>query len=168
MTAAELENKIKQTVGIIKTGTVKVLAVEWRRSVTRNFEVGGRPAWTPRKRISKRQKGTKLLVISGAMKNVSTIPDFSNYSVTLRSDPRAKAYSRIHNEGGEINMPPRKLNFRKNKSGKTVFASSSHKKIIKSSTGKAYVIKIPKREYTNIPESDFPRIVTSIKQQLSL
>lgn len=168
MDSAQLNNAINQAIVKIKSGTIKVLAVEWRRSIIGNFNAGGRPPWTPRKSISKKQRGTNILVISGAMKNVSTIPDVASLQVTLKVDPRARAYARIHNEGGTINMPARELKFRKNKSGRTVFASSSHKKISKQTIGKAHIIKIPQREYTNIPQEDFPRIVSAIKQGLSL
>lgn len=168
MNSEQISRAVNEAVGRIKSGTLKVLAVEWRRSIVRNFESGGRPKWTPRKKISKRQRGTKILVISGAMKNVSTVSDFGNYIINLKVDPRAKDYARIHNEGGTINMPARKLKFRKNKSGRTVFASSKNKRITKETTSRAYVVKIPKREYTNIPADDYPRIISALKQQLSL
>ena len=168
MNSIQLTQAVNEAVSKIKSGTLKTLAIEWRRSITKNFESGGRPGWEKRKKISKKQRGTNILVISGAMKNVSTVSDFSNYTISLKVDPRAKAYARIHNEGGTINMPARKLKFRKNKSGRTVFASSKHKRVSKETTGKAYVITIPKREYTNIPADDYPRIISAIKQQLQL
>lgn len=160
----QIENLLKEKIASIKRNTLKACAIQWQQTIRRNFEQGGRPAWQARKRISKRQKGTKILVISGAMKNVSAVADPSMNIVTLKIDPRARAYAKIHNEGGTINMPARALKFRKNKSGRTVFASSKHKKIIKETTGKAYVIKMPKREYTNVPLDDFnSRWVPAIK-----
>lgn len=161
---SQIEKLLKDKIVEIKQNTLKACAIEWRRTITKNFESKGRPIWAARKRISKRQRGTNILVISGAMKNVSTVPDFESSSVILKVDPRARAYAKIHNEGGVINMPARNLKFRKNKKGRTVFASSSHKKIIKETTGKAYRITIPKREYTNVPQDDFPRWVSTIKQ----
>lgn len=167
----DLENKMVGLVSQIQSGTLKVLAVEWRRSVTKNFQSGGRPAWQARSPIyarSKRAKGTKIMKISGALMNVNTDIDIGQSAVKLMMDPRAKAYAKVHNEGGTINMPPRKLKFRKSKSGRTVFAGSKHKKIIKTTTSKAYTVNMPKREFTNIPQEDFPRIVSAIKQQLKL
>lgn len=161
----EIEKALQEKLQSIKSNTLKACAIEWRRTITKNFETGGRPAWQARKRISKKQKGTKLMVISGALKNVSTVPDTALSIVTLKIDPRARAYAKIHNEGGVINMPARALKFRKNKSGRTVFASSAHKKITKETTGKAYIIKMPKREYTNVPQEDFnTRWLSTIKQ----
>jgi phage gpG-like protein len=164
----QTQQAIEQALTKIKSGTVKALAIEWRKSITKNFDSKGRPAWPARKRISKKQRGTNILVISGAMKNVSTVPNIAQLTVTLTVDPRAKAYAKIHNEGGKINMPARELKFRKNRQGRTVFASAQAKKVAKTTTSAAYTIVIPKREYTNIPREDFPRIVEAIKQQIKL
>lgn len=166
----EVENAVTQLVSKIERGTLTTLGVEWERSVRQNFRAGGRPAWAPRSpryARSKKARGTKLMKISGALMNVNAVPDFNRNAVTLNMDPRARAYAKIHNEGGVINMPPRKINFRKSK-GRTVFAGRSHKKISKTATSKGYIIKMPKREFTNIPLDDFNRIGNSIKQYLQL
>jgi phage gpG-like protein len=167
MNATELKKVLDEVVPKIRAGVVKVAAVEWRKTVHKNFTSKGRPAWPVRKKISKKQRGTNILVISGALKNVSTVPDIAAGKVTLHADPRAKAYAKIHNEGGRIDMPPRELKFRKSK-GRTVFASSQHKKVTKKTTSKAYTINIPKREFTNIPAEDFPRWVETMKRVIKL
>lgn len=146
-----------------------IFGIEWERTVRRNFEVGGRPKWTPRKRISKKQKGRNILVISGALKNYKASTDGTN--VVLVPDPRARDYAAIHNKGGVINIPARTQKFRKVKteSGKTrsVFASRRHKRFEEKQI-KAYQIKMPKREQTNIPQEDIPRWVQAIKQFIKL
>src|ERR1043166_5561032 len=128
MSFEDIENKLNSLSAEVKTTGLKVLAVEWRRSVVKNFEAGGRPAWTPRKHISKRQQGRNILVISGALKNVSTTIDESTSSVILIPDKRAAAYAAIHNLGGVIHVPARTLKFPK-KNGRSVFASNKHKRI---------------------------------------
>ena len=163
-----LEN-IKKSVQTVKAGALKVLAVEAERSIRKNFDEGGRPKWTPRKRISKRQKGTNILVISGAMKNV--IATAENDKVVVRVNPLAREYAAIQNFGGVINMPARTIKFRekKNAGGKrTVFASSRHKKITKQVTTKPYAIKIPARPFMVIPAEDYTRILNAIKSQIKL
>lgn len=70
-----------------------------------------------------------------------------NGQVTIVSD---KPYSKIHNEGGLINMPARTttLAFKKKKDGKTVFAKNDKKATYaqKAKVG-AHVIPIPKRQF---------------------
>ena len=107
------------------------------------------------------------MVISGALSNVNTVPDLVANKVTLTADPRARAYAKIHNEGGTIEMPPREVKFRK-KGKRTVFAGSRHKKTTKTTTTAAYVINMPKREFTNVPRADFPRWVDTIKRTIKL
>ena len=162
----KISENIRKVIGAVKAGTLKVLAVEAERSIRHNFDEGGRPKWLPRKRISKRQKGTNILVISGAMKNV--IAEAEGDKVTVRVNPLAREYAAVQNYGGTINMPARNLKFRKNKTGKTVFASSRHKRITKEVTSKPYQIKIPARPFMVIPEQDFQRILNAIKSQIKL
>jgi len=173
MSLAEIENKFNQFVERVKPGILKVIGIEWDRTVNKNFEAGGRPTqWEPRKKISKKQRGKNILVISGALKNYSTTVDVPASTVTLVPDPRARDYSKIHDQGGVINIPAGTKKFRNKKtaSGKTrsVFASNKHKKFEEKST-KAYTVNIPKREHTNIPLDDFnTRWFNSIKQFLKL
>ena len=163
-----LEN-IKKSVQTVKAGALKVLAVEAERSIRKNFDAGGRPKWQARKRISKRQKGTNILVISGAMKNVLASVDGDR--VTVRVSPTARDYAEIQNSGGTINMPARAIKFREKKNAggtRTVFASSRHKKITKQVTTKPYAIKIPARPFMVIPAEDYTRILNAIKSQIKL
>lgn len=151
---------------IAKSVILKVSAVEWERSVRMNFEASGRPEkWAPRKHTNKKQKGRKILVISGALKNYRAI--VRENEVVMAADPRARAYSKIHNEGGVINVPERKRKFRKNKAGKSVFASKKHKNT-EEKTIRAHTITIPQRMHTNIPKSDLPRWINTFKQFLKL
>lgn len=166
MEASELKSKINSIVENVKKQSLKVLAIEGEKSIAKNFEVGGRPSWKARKRISKKQRGRKLLVISGAMKNVRA--RVLSDRVQLVTDARARAYAKIQNEGGLINMPAREMKFRKGKSGKTVFASNEHKRISKTTSGKAYTIKIPARRYMVIPEEDFQRILEQLKSGIKI
>lgn len=170
MKFSDLENEVAKVIERIERGTLSALSVEWTRSIQQNFRSGGRPAWAPRSpryARSKRARGTKLMKISGALMNVIPVTDYGRNMITLNIDPRARAYAKIHNEGGIINMPPRAIKFRALK-GKTVFAGRMHKKITKTTVSKGYIIRMPKREFTNIPPDDFPRITNTIKQYLQL
>jgi phage gpG-like protein len=166
----KISENIKKIVQQVKSDALKVLAIEAERSIRKNFDEGGRPKWTPRKRISKRQRGTNILVISGAMKNV--IATQEGDKVVVRVNPLAREYAAIQNFGGAINMPGRNIKFRekKNKYGNTVsvFASSRHKRISKEVTSKPYQIKIPARPFMTIPEQDYQRILNAIKSQIKL
>lgn len=177
MNFAEVKAAIDKAIPEITRGVVKACAIEWRKTVHKNFESKGRPSWPSRKKISKRQRGTNILVISGALKNVSTVPDLTLNKVTLSADPRAKAYAQIQNEGGTIDMPAREIRFRNKRTGgkgedgksttRSVFASSKQK-ASKTVMGKAYSIRIPARQFTNVPQEDFPRWVSTMKKIIKL
>lgn len=158
MDAAEAGNKIIFITKQIVPRILKALAIEGEKSIRRNFEAGGRPKWIPRKRISKKQRGTNILVISGSLKNVVSKINSGDNSVSLITNPRARAYARIQQEGGTIDMPARNIRFRKSK-GRIVFASHRHKNIHHETMGRAYQIKIPARPYLIIPPEDYPGIV---------
>jgi hypothetical protein len=72
-------------------------------------------------------------------------------------------YSKIQQEGGVINHPGRTLKFRKKK-GKTVFAGEKHKRIVKETQGKPYIITLKPRPFLIIPAMDTPRIIASIRR----
>jgi len=167
----DIESKIESAIDNIKRGTLNVLSVEWTKSVRQNFRAGGRPAWQPRSvryARSKKAKGTNIMRISGALMNVNTVPNYTTNTVEMKMDPRARAYAKIHNEGGTINMPARKIKFKKSKAGRTVFAGRDSKRIVKETVSKPYIIKIPKREFTNFPNEDFGNVVTRLKAHLQL
>ncbi len=164
MNSTEVGNKILQYIESKKSAVLKAIGIEAEISIRKNFEAGGRPTWIPRKHISKRQQGTNILVISGALKNVSAVTDASGNKVTIVTDPRARAYAKIQHEGGTIDMPGRTHRFRKNKAGRIVFASSKHKRIVKEVQGGAYKIVIPARPFMVIPPDDYPRIISVAKE----
>lgn len=168
----DITNKLNAMNARLKPAVLNVFAIEWEKSVRKNFEAGGRPdKWKPRKKISKKQKGTNILVIRGALKNYRATVEEASSRVILTADPRARQYAQIHNEGGVINIPSRTVKHRvkKYKDGRkrTVFASSKHKKFTETQT-KAYSITIPKREHTNIPEMDKSRILNAVKQLIKI
>lgn len=164
---SELAKQLEAYESKYKKVILNVAAIEWERTVQKNFEAGGRPEkWQPRKRVSKKQKGTNILVIRGALKNYRATINESSGEIILTADPRARAYARIHDQGGEINIPARTVRHRQKryKDGRrrTVFASSKHTKITNETQTKSYTIVIPKRMHTNIPQEDFPRIMNAI------
>jgi hypothetical protein len=65
-------------------------------------------------------------------------------------------------------MPGRKIRFRENKSGRTVFAKNAHKRITKESLAKPYTINIPPRPYLLIPEEDYSKLLDAAVAALKL
>lgn len=155
----QLSAKLRQEIKVIKIKAVKILAIESEKSIRMNFDAGGRPTpWTPRKTVSKRQRGRKLLVISGALKNVSARPDTVNLKVELTTDPRASAYAATHQFGAKIQKPAGTMRFKPGGG----FASKKHKRTITKET-KAATIEIPARPFMIIPPQDYPRIIRMIQ-----
>ena len=170
MTLEQITANLTKLTGDIKKKAVAVIEVEAVKSIKKNFEVGGRPAWKPSIKRGK-LKGTKTLVVSGALSDVSASADPSAGTVTITANPASRAYAKIQNEGGEINMPSRAVRRRtatkgKNK-GKTVFASSRHKKATETRT-KAYKIVIPARPFMVIPPEDIEGIKNKIKSAINI
>lgn len=168
MNEAEVKKFLEGAFNKVKVKALNVLEIEGPKIIKRNFASGGRPVkWKPRKSVSKKQKGTKLMVVSGNLSNVSAVKNEADSSVTLITNQLARAYARIHQEGGIINQPARVLRFRikKYKSGlkRTVFASSKHKKIIKETLSKSYQIKMPARPYLVIPPDELNRVIKLIR-----
>ncbi len=170
MSLQEIENNLKKILNDLVSSKVKsALETEAVKSIQRNFEQGGRPAWTPSKK-SKKNAGTKTLVVSGNMSQITahTQPVADGFEIVLMPGPKAKAYSRIQHEGGTIRMPGRKIRFRENQSGRNVFAKNSHKRITKETLSKPYTINIPARPYLVIPEEDYPKLLDAAVAALKL
>lgn len=135
-----------------------IIEIEAQRSIKKNFEVGGRPTpWKPSKK-NKKTRGTKTLVVSGALSSPSAVRDDAEGSVTLITNPLTRAYARIHQEGGTIYHPGRHLRFRvktyKDKSKRTVFAGVKHKRLSKITWSQPYTVVMPARPYMVIPQED--------------
>jgi phage gpG-like protein len=163
--------RIKEVTESVRRQALAVIETEAVKSVQKNFEVGGRPAWAPSTKRGK-AKGTKTLVVSGDLSEVSAVADFAASTVTLITSPKARAYARIQNEGGTINMPARTVRTRtvtagKNK-GRSVFAKNSHKRGVKETQSKPYRIVIPARPYMVIPPEDITKIINTIKSNIKL
>jgi len=155
MNSNEIVNKLNKYIAEKKSATKKVLLIEGEKSIQMNFDAGGRPtAWQQRKRISKRQRGTNILVISGALKNVRGLE--TEFGIKLTTDPRASKYARIQNEGGIINRSAGKVRIYKGR-----FARKGAKRY-KEVPAKAGVIKIPARRVMIIPQSDYSRILNAV------
>lgn len=166
MNENEVKKFLEAAVAQVKRKALNIIAVAARKSIIKNFDQGGRPTpWKPSKK-PKKYKGTKTLVRSGMLKNVAATTDYADSSVTLTTNPAARAYARIHQEGGTINMPARTLRFRKKKykSGevKTVFASKKNKRIKMVKQTKPYTITIRPRPYMVIPQEDIDAMINKI------
>lgn len=144
-----------------------IIEIEAQKSIKKNFEVGGRPTpWKPSKK-SKKHRGTKTLVVSGALSSPSAVRNDDESSVTLISNPLTRSYARIHQEGGTIYQPARLLRFRKktykDKSSRIVFAGAKHKRIVKATTSKPYTVVMPQRKWLVIPQEDIDHMIKLIE-----
>lgn len=170
MTPEEMQEYLIDKVARVKSKALQIIAVEAMKSIKKNFEVGGRPTWPPSKKLRK-QPGSKTLIVSGNLSNVSATINEADSSVTLTTNPLSKAYARIQQEGGTINHPAREMRFRqkryKDKSVRTVFASQQ-KRITKTVMSKAYKTVIPARPYLTIPQSDLDAMLQKIKEGIGL
>lgn len=140
----------------------KVLLIEGEKSIQKNFEVGGRPNPWKKSKKSRKNKGTKTLVISGALKNVRGMETEQGVKFTV--DPRAKDYARIQNDGGVINRAGGKLKMENRKGKKKLFVSMKRKTKYKEKTYKPYQIRIPARPFMVIPKEDHGQIVEAVKK----
>jgi phage gpG-like protein len=168
--ANEVENNLRRVIQEVKSTALKVMEIEALRSIQKNFESGGRPKWIPSKKKGK-LKGTKTLVVTGALREVSAVKDEAASSVTLITSPDSRAYARIQHEGGTINIPPRTMARRTKKDGRSVFAKKNRElkraKQIDVSFSKAHTIRIPARPFLVIPPEDYPGIVEAIRRAVS-
>lgn len=128
-----------------------------RSSVLENFEVGGRPKWTPLKAATiKRKRGkTSILVDKGILKGVTAQADAKSARVGVQ--PAAKAYAAINQFGGTINHPGGTAYFPK-KDGEIVFVSNARARPSMPRT-KPHRITIPARPYLVLQDEDIQLIL---------
>lgn len=169
MTVDQINNKIQEFITKAKSVSLKRIEVEALNSIRKNFESGGRPRWTPSIKRGK-TKGTKTLVVSGNLSNVGSNIDIAGSQVVLTSNPIARPYARIQQEGGTINRKASTQARRAKKDGRSVFASkkrdSGKANKVNVSFSKAYQIRIPPRPYLVIPPEDFDRILKAVESEI--
>lgn len=165
----EIQSKLNSVIQDIRIKGLKAIEIEAVRSIQKNFEVGGRPAWIPSKKKGK-LKGTKTLRVTGALSQVSAVRNDAESSITLITNPASRAYARIQQEGGTINISPRTMARRKKRNNQSVFASkrrdTGKAKKVDVSFSKGHQIKIPARPYLVIPPEDYPVILNAVTKAL--
>jgi phage gpG-like protein len=170
-TFKELEDTITHLIEDIQVKALKVIEIEGVRSIQKNFEVGGRPKWIPSQKKGK-AKGTNTLRITGALSSITAVADFNSHRVTFHPGPGARAYARIHQEGGIINRKASTSARRTKRDGRSVFASkrrdTGRAKKVDVSFSKAYSIVIPARPYMVIPPEDIPVMINAITRAIQL
>jgi phage gpG-like protein len=90
-------------------------------SFQKNFEEGGRPAWTPSQRVVKH--GGQTLIKSGRLQRSVTDPEVNDTGIVFGSN---LPYARIMQFGGTIERKPQTLLFRRTASGANRFASRKY------------------------------------------
>ena len=167
MNESEVKEYLKNAVLQIKRKALDILEIEAPKIIKRNFAQGGRPEpWKPSNKL-KKHPGSKTLIVTGNLSNVLTTKDGAESSVKITTNPLARAYARIQQDGGTINMPARTMRFRtkryKDGASRTVFASSRHKKVVEK-ISKPYKINIPARPYMVIPPDELKRVIDLISR----
>lgn len=165
----EINNKLQEYIAKAKVVSLKRIELEALSSIRKNFEVGGRPKWQPSIKKGK-VKGTKTLVVSGNLSNVGSNVDNAGSQVIITSNPLARPYARIQQEGGTINRRAITQARRSKRDGRSVFASkrrdTGKSKKVDVSFSKAYQIKIPARPYLVIPLEDSGRILKAVESDI--
>ena len=129
----------------IKQKILNDIKVELKDEFYRNFERKGffsRP-WQPRK---KEGRGSLMLVTGKLRRSVKA--QVEGDKIIFSSD---MPYAAIHNEGGTIQMKPRKQVIHFNKKGK--FAKKRKASYAQKASRGSYTLNIPKRQFIgNAPE----------------
>ncbi|MGC8341842.1 phage virion morphogenesis protein [Pantoea ananatis] len=134
---------------------MKKLAHSMWDAVEENFAQQGRPAWMGWSPKYARRRGPgQILQLSGRLAS-SVMPYSDNDSATVGTNV---AYAAIHNFGGVINIPARSQQayYRVSKSGErdNRFSKKSKANYSEWHTIPAYQIKMPRREFLRLNESD--------------
>ncbi len=137
-----------------------------RKSIHRNFEVGGRPPWMPSQRAKK--TGDKTLIKTRQLMNSFTIDAYQD-RVEVGTN---KEYAAAQNFGANINHPARErtMFFKKYKSGEkkglTRFSKESKASYGRRVAGRAYTIHIPPRPFMMVQDEDWPAMTLKLGQYL--
>ena len=170
----QIKNNFDKSLPSIQKSILNVLATEGEKSIHKNFEVGGRPTpWKKSKKPKRLRTGSeKTLVVWGNLSNILVQPNPDASGVKFLTNPLARAYARIHQEGGTINHPGGRRKLKKVKPGdktkRTVFAKAGAKRFVKEVDIKPYKITIPPRPYLVIPPEDYPGILKAVQQIVKL
>lgn len=101
--ADQIESGLKDATPLMRTWSEIA-----HSSVTRNFEVGGRPAWKPLHPITIRRKGHDRILI-GRTGNLSRVAvKVSPRSFEIGTTPPSKSYAATH-QFGRGNIPQRRF-----------------------------------------------------------
>lgn len=151
-----------------RTPLMRQIAGIMADAVEENFAQEGRPAWlgwSPD--YARRRAGGRILQDSGRL--ASSIGQYSdNDSAVVGTNVK---YARIHQEGGEINIPARSQQayYRQRKDGSVGnrFVRKSHSNFSQYHTLPAYKIKIPARPFLQLDGGDELRITRTVEDYLS-
>lgn len=174
-TFQEIENKLKSVIDNIRIKALKSLEIQSEKTIRKNFEVGGRPKWEPSKKTYTKKgrkiagdkfSGSNTLVASGNLSLVTAKADLSTNTVTLSTDHRTRAYARIQQEGGTINISPKTMARRRKKNNQSVFSSkyrdTGKANKVDVSFSKGHTIKIPPRPYMTFDEAGKKELLDSV------
>ena len=162
----EIEIKLNGMAKKLQETALKVLQIEALKSVNKNFDEGGRPRWEPSKKIGTKRAakhGNKTLIDKGNLKRVRSI--IEGNAVILSTDPLAKAYAKVQQEGATWKVKSRE---RKRNSRSKRFVRSDRSRGAESVSVKAHTITIPARPYMIVPPEDFARIMKAVSLAIKL
>lgn len=131
------------------------------RFIEGNFRAQG---WQGKtfERWKKNKRGSRILVKSGHLRSSSYYNTAPGMAVIRNPLP----YAKIHNEGGTINMPPRKQVIHFNKKGR--FSKNNRKASYAQKTSvRAYTIKIPQRQFAPTQSNESPVLNNAITRKIN-
>lgn len=168
MKAAELGKHFNSYLKTGKTKTLKILAVRGLKVIATNFEKEGRPEKWKKSIKSKKNKGTKTLVIKGNLKRVSSSIDAATSSVSITTNPIARPYARLMNDGGEVKAKARKQKYQEKTTATgrklDVFVKNSRKRFTGEKNLSAHVKKYVGRKFMVIPDEEAPNFVKDVRE----
>jgi phage gpG-like protein len=158
------------------TPVMKIIGEIGRTSIVKNFESEGRP--TPWKKSKRALKDGGLTLTKSRRLAKSIVSKSSRDNVDIGTNV---VYARIHNQGGDIKSPARERALRfggihparmgENSVGPgrptRSFASKRNAQFGMRVQGKAYIIRMPKREFMLLQPEDWIEIRDALTEYLA-
>lgn len=148
---------LRQLTKRLNSGPVKGRMIEYQlRSTQRNFDRESDPDGNPWKPLApatrKQKKNQRILTEKGRLrKSINGRQTKDGFKLGT-----ALIYARIHQEGGEVKIPPgrRTLNFKVGKNGRSRFSRKRSANFQQDVNTRGSTIKIPKRRYMGFSAED--------------
>lgn len=162
---------LRQLANRLNSGAVKGRMIEYQlRSTQRNFDRESDPDGNPWKPLApatrKQKKNQRTLTEKGRLrKSINGRQTKDGFRLGT-----ALVYARIHQEGGEIKIPPgrRTLNFKVGKDGRSRFSRRKSANFQQDVSTRGGSVKIPKRRFMGFSAEDIRQHNRIIAEEIAL